>query len=151
MPTKRCFYEILGVSRTCSDADLKSAFRKQAVQHHPDKNPGNKTAEAKFKEINEAYQILSDGQKRAAYDQHGHAAFEHGGLGGGGGFGMGEGFAASMADIFDDLFGDVMSGRRGRSNRARARLGLALQYGSHAGRGVSRQVGGAENPDFGVL
>jgi molecular chaperone DnaJ len=116
MPTKRCFYEILGVSRTCSDADLKSAFRKQAVQHHPDKNPGNKTAEAKFKEINEAYQILSDGQKRAAYDQHGHAAFEHGGLGGGGGgFGMGEGFAASMADIFDDLFGDVMSGRRGRS------------------------------------
>jgi molecular chaperone DnaJ len=116
MATKRCFYEILGVSRTCSDADLKSAFRKQAVQHHPDKNPGDRAAEAKFKEINEAYQILSDGQKRAAYDQHGHAAFEHGGGFGGGGFGMGEGFAASMADIFDDLFGDVMSGsRRGRS------------------------------------
>ena len=109
MATKRCFYEILGVSRTCSDADLKSAFRKQAVQHHPDKNPGDRAAEAKFKEINEAYQILSDGQKRAAYDQHGHSAFEHGG-GGGGGFGMGEGFAASMADIFDDLFGDVMGG-----------------------------------------
>src|SRR5664279_2611687 len=120
MATKRCFYEILGVSRTCSDVDLKSAFRKQAVQHHPDKNHGDKKAEAKFKEINEAYQILSDGQKRAAYDQHGHAAFEHGGLGGGGGFGMGEGFAASMADIFDDLFGDVMGGgRRTRSTGRR--------------------------------
>ncbi len=113
---KRCFYEILGVSRTCSDVELKSAFRKQAVQFHPDKNPGDKAAEAKFKEVNEAYQILSDGQKRAAYDQYGHAAFEHGHGGGGGGFGMGEGFAASMADIFDDLFGDVMGGgRRGRS------------------------------------
>jgi molecular chaperone DnaJ len=111
---KRCYYEILGVVRTCSDGDLKSAFRKQAMQYHPDKNPGDKSAEAKFKEVNEAYQILSDSQKRAAYDRHGHAAFEHGG-GGGGGFGMGEGFAASMADIFDDLFGDVMGGRRGRS------------------------------------
>ena len=65
---QRCFYEILGVSRTCSDADLKSAFRKQAVQHHPDKNPGDRAAEAKFKEINEAYQILSDGQKHFAYN-----------------------------------------------------------------------------------
>ncbi len=112
---KRCYYEILGVARACSEVELKSAFRKQAVQFHPDKNPGDKAAEAKFKEVNEAYQILSDGQKRAAYDRHGHAAFEHGG-GGAGGFGMGEGFAASMADIFDDLFGDVMGGgRRGRS------------------------------------
>jgi molecular chaperone DnaJ len=114
---KRCFYEILGVSRTCTEVELKSAFRKQAVQHHPDKNPGDKAAEAKFKEINEAYQILSDSQKRAAYDQYGHAAFEQGGAGGPGGFGMGDGFAASMADIFDDLFGDVMGGgRRGRSS-----------------------------------
>ncbi len=114
---KRCYYEILGVVRTCSDGELKSAFRKQAMQYHPDKNPGDKTSEAKFKEVNEAYQVLSDGQKRAAYDRHGHAAFEHGGAGSGGGFGMGEGFAASMADIFDDLFGDVMGGggRRGRS------------------------------------
>ena len=113
---KRCYYEILGVTRACSEVELKTAFRKQAVQLHPDKNPGDKAAEAKFKEVNEAYQILSDGQKRAAYDRHGHAAFEHGGGGGAGGFGMGEGFAASMADIFDDLFGDVMGGgRRGRS------------------------------------
>ncbi|WP_294539334.1 molecular chaperone DnaJ [uncultured Rhodoblastus sp.] len=113
---KRCYYEILGVSRSCSEVELKGAFRKQAMQYHPDKNPGDKNAEAKFKEVNEAYQILSDGQKRAAYDRHGHAAFEQGGGGPAGGFGMGEGFAASMADIFDDLFGDVMGGgRRGRS------------------------------------
>lgn len=115
---KRCYYEILGVSRTCTEVELKGAFRKQAMQYHPDKNPGDKSAEAKFKEVNEAYQVLSDGQKRAAYDRHGHAAFEQGGGGAAAaGFGMGEGFAASMADIFDDLFGDVMGGgRRGRSN-----------------------------------
>ncbi|MCI4679925.1 molecular chaperone DnaJ [Rhodoblastus acidophilus] len=114
---KRCYYEILGVSRTCSENELKGAFRKQAMQLHPDRNPGDKEAEHKFKEVNEAYQVLSDDQKRAAYDRFGHAAFEHGGGGGGfGGFGSGEGFAASMADIFDDLFGDVMGGRRGRSS-----------------------------------
>jgi molecular chaperone DnaJ len=112
---KRCYYEILGVSRTCTETDLKGAFRKQAMQLHPDRNPGDHEAEHKFKEVNEAYQVLSDEQKRAAYDRFGHAAFENGG-GGAGGFGMGEGFAASMADIFDDLFGDVMGGRRGRSS-----------------------------------
>jgi molecular chaperone DnaJ len=109
---KRDFYETLGVSRGASDADLKSAFRKAAMQCHPDRNPGDKASEIRFKEINEAYQTLSDGQKRAAYDRFGHAAFENGG---GSGFGMGEGFASSMADIFDDLFGDV-TGRRGRSS-----------------------------------
>ena len=107
--SKRDYYEILGVTRTVTEVELKSAFRKSAMQNHPDRNPGDKAAEARFKEVNEAYQILSDGQKRAAYDRFGHAAFEQGG---GGGFGMGEGFASSMADIFDDLFGDVM-GRRG--------------------------------------
>jgi molecular chaperone DnaJ len=122
---KRCYYEILGVSRTCSDSELKSAFRKQALKLHPDRNPGDKEAEHKFKEVNEAYQVLSDEQKRAAYDRFGHTAFEHGG-GGFGGFGSGEGFAASMADIFDDLFGDVMGGRRGRaSGRER---GADLRY-----------------------
>ena len=109
---KTDYYELLGVSRECSDADLKSAFRKAAMQHHPDRNPGDKDAEIKFKEINEAYQCLSDKDKRAAYDRFGHAAFENGG-GGPGGFGPD--FASSMSDIFEDIFGDVFGngGRRG--------------------------------------
>ncbi len=111
---KADFYETLGVSRTATEAELKSAFRKLAMQFHPDKNPGDAAAEQKFKDINEAYQCLSDGQKRAAYDRFGHAAFENGGGMGGG---MGDGFGSSMADIFDDLFGDMMGGgRRGRAN-----------------------------------
>ena len=118
---KRDFYEILGVARTCSEAELKSAFRKAAMSCHPDRNPGDKQAEALFKELNEAYQHLSDPQKRAAYDRFGHAAFEQGG----GGFG-GDGFAASMADIFDDLFGGL-GGARGRSTNGRER-GSDLRY-----------------------
>jgi len=112
---KADFYETLGVSRTATEAEMKAAFRKLAMQFHPDKNPGDHTAEVRFKEINEAYQCLSDGQKRAAYDRFGHAAFENGGAGGGG---MGDGFGSSMSDIFDDLFGDMMGGggRRGRAN-----------------------------------
>ena len=121
---KRDFYETLGVARTVTEAELKVAFRKAAMQHHPDRNPGDKTAEIRFKEVNEAYQILSDGQKRSAYDRFGHAAFEQGG---GGGAGMGDGFGASMSDIFDDLFGDMMG--RGRSNRSSGReRGSDLRY-----------------------
>jgi molecular chaperone DnaJ len=109
---KRDFYETLGVAKTATDADLKSAFRKAAMACHPDRNPGDKEAEARFKDLNEAYQHLSDPQKRAAYDRFGHAAFEQGGGAGG----MGDGFGASMSDIFDDLFGDIM-GRRGAGGR----------------------------------
>jgi molecular chaperone DnaJ len=113
MMSKRDFYDVLGVAKTASDAELKSAFRKLAMQHHPDKNPGDKAAEAKFKELNEAYQMLSDPQRRAAYDRFGHAAFENGGAGGGPGFGPD--FASSMSDMFDDLFGEFMGRGRGRS------------------------------------
>jgi len=107
---KRDYYETLGVARNASEGDLKSAFRKAAMQCHPDRNPGDSAAEARFKELNEAYQTLSDAQKRAAYDRFGHAAFENSGAG------MGDGFASSMADIFDDLFGDMV-GRRGGGGR----------------------------------
>ena len=119
---KRDFYEVLGVSKTVTEVELKSAFRKAAMGCHPDRHPGDKQAEARFKELNEAYQTLSDAQKRAAYDRYGHAAFEQGGAGG-----MGDGFAASMSDIFDDLFGDMMGGRRGRHGSGRER-GADLRY-----------------------
>jgi molecular chaperone DnaJ len=108
--TKRDYYEVLGVSRTAGEAEVKAAFRKLAMKYHPDRNPGDKESERRFKEINEAYDVLKDGDKRAAYDRFGHAAFEHGS---GGGAGFGADFASSFADIFDDLFG--MGGRRGRT------------------------------------
>jgi molecular chaperone DnaJ len=107
---KRDYYEVLGVERGCNDGDLKAAFRKLAMKYHPDRNPGDKDCEHKFKEINEAYEVLKDGDKRAAYDRFGHAAFEQG-MGGQHGFGAD--FASTFADIFDDFFG--MGGRRGRS------------------------------------
>ncbi len=123
--SKRDYYEVLGVTRTCTEAELKVAFRKAAMQHHPDRNPGDAAAEIKFKEVNEAYQCLSDGQKRAAYDRFGHAAFENGG-GGGGGFGA-DGFGASMSDIFEDLFGGMMGGRSRGGGNGRER-GADLRY-----------------------
>src|SRR5919205_445490 len=100
---KRCYYETLGVTRNASDAEIKTAFRKAAMKWHPDRNPGDKGAEHTFKEINEAYDVLKDDQKRAAYDRFGHAAFEMGGGGGRGDFGFGAGgFGTGFADIFDE-------------------------------------------------
>src|ERR1700755_2369091 len=122
MSTKRCYYETLEVERTADDGKLKAAFRKLAMKWHPDKNPGDATSEIKFKEINEAYEVLKDGQKRAAYDRFGHAAFEQGGMGGGHP-GFGAGFASSFSDIFEDLFG--MGGQRSRGGRER---GADLRY-----------------------
>jgi len=106
---KRCYYEILEVERSAGEGELKSAFRKLAMKWHPDRNPGDKSSETRFKEINEAYEVLKDPNKRAAYDRFGHAAFEHG-AGPAGGFGD---VASAFADIFDDLFG-MGGGRRGR-------------------------------------
>ncbi|MEL7048142.1 MAG: molecular chaperone DnaJ [Pseudomonadota bacterium] len=132
---KRDYYEVLGVSREADEKELKSAFRKQAMKYHPDRNPDDKDAEMKFKELGEAYEALQDPQKRAAYDRFGHAAFEGGmgGQGGPGGPGFGPDFASSMSDIFDDLFGEFMGGRRGggpggqRSRNGRER-GADLRY-----------------------
>jgi molecular chaperone DnaJ len=109
---KQDYYATLGVAREAGTEDLKKAYRKLAMQYHPDRNPGDKQAEAKFKEVNEAYGILNDDQKRAAYDRYGHAAFEQGGPGG---FSAGFDFAAGggLGDIFDQMFGEFMGGRRG--------------------------------------
>ncbi|MES2168690.1 MAG: molecular chaperone DnaJ [Pseudomonadota bacterium] len=121
--SKACYYETLEVERSIDEAGLKSAFRKLAMKWHPDKNPGDPSCEHKFKEISEAYEILKDGNKRAAYDRYGHAAFEQGN-GGGHGPGFGAGFASSFSDIFEDLFG--MAGQRGgRGGRER---GADLRY-----------------------
>jgi molecular chaperone DnaJ len=123
---KRDYYEVLGVTRTCTEVEMKVAFRKAAMQCHPDRHPGDTAAEARFKELNEAYQCLCDPQKRSAYDRFGHAAFEGGGgMGGMGGFAGGDGFGASMADIFEDLFGDVMGRRTRTGGRER---GSDLRY-----------------------
>ena len=114
--SKRDYYEVLGVSRTATEAEMKSAFRKLAMQYHPDRNPGDHEAEVKFKEINEAYQTLSDGQKRAAYDRYGHAAFANGGAGGPG---FGNDFSDFMSDIFDNFFGDARARQRSPGGRER--------------------------------
>ena len=124
---KRDYYETLGLARGASEQDIKSAFRRLAKDLHPDRNQGDKTSEAKFKELNEAHEVLRDPQKRAAYDQFGHAAFD--GSHGRGGAGFGPDFASSMSDIFDDLFGEFMGGRRGgRGQRTGRERGADLRY-----------------------
>ena len=119
---KRDYYDVLGVSRGASDEEVKKAYRKLAMKYHPDRNPGDKSAEDRFKEASEAYQILSDAERRAQYDRFGHAAFEQGG-----GFGGFEFSGAGFEDIFSDIFGDIFGGGRGRG-RSRARRGEDLRY-----------------------
>ncbi|WP_421725334.1 molecular chaperone DnaJ [Bauldia sp.] len=122
---KRDFYEVLGVDRGCDDRQLKVAYRKLAMAYHPDRNSGDATAEIKFKEVNAAYECLKDPQKRAAYDRFGHAAFENGANGAGGFHGD---FASSMSNIFDDIFGEFMGGRRGSAARGGRERGSDLRY-----------------------
>jgi molecular chaperone DnaJ len=114
-------YETLGVAKGASGEDIKRAYRKLAMQFHPDRNPGDAVAEQKFKDLSHAYDILKDDQKRAAYDRFGHAAFENGGMGGGAR--AGEGFGANFSDIFDQMFGDL-SGRR----ESQTQRGSDLRY-----------------------
>ncbi len=121
--SKRDYYEVLGVARTVSEEELKKAYRRYAMKFHPDRNPGDATAEAAFKECKEAYEVLSDGGKRRLYDQHGHAAFEHGMGGGGAGPGFG---GADMGDIFGDIFGNIFGG--GASGGRAARRGADIGY-----------------------
>jgi molecular chaperone DnaJ len=123
---KRDFYDVLGVSKNASPEELKSAYRKLAVKHHPDKNPGDKASEEKFKEASEAYGILSDQEKKQNYDNFGHAAFEGGG-GRQGGFGGGFG-GADFSDIFEDFFGDFGGGGRSRNRRNTSNRGSDLRY-----------------------
>ena len=111
---KRDYYEVLEVGREANASELKSAYRKLAMAYHPDRNPGDKEAEEAFKEAAEAYEILKDDEKRAAYNRYGHQAFQ-GGQGGPGAGGFD--FTSSFADVFDDLFGDFMGGQRGGGGR----------------------------------
>ncbi|MDO4942054.1 MAG: molecular chaperone DnaJ [Lachnospiraceae bacterium] len=135
MADKRDYYEVLGVSKGATEAEIKRAYRKVAKKYHPDMNPGDKEAEAKFKEATEAYEVLSDSQKRSQYDQFGHAAFDqNGGFGGGaGGFGGFDFSGGDMGDIFGDLFGGMFGGgsrakRNGPTQGAHVRAGVRVTF-----------------------
>ena len=141
--SKRDFYEVLGVGRDASERDIKKAYKRLAMKFHPDRNQGDESAAEKFKEVKEAYEILLDPQKKAAYDQYGHAAFEQGGMGGGG-FGGG-GAGADFGDIFGDVFGDIFGGGRRGGGQQRAQRGADLRYNMElsledAVRGISKEI-----------
>ncbi|KAB7774212.1 molecular chaperone DnaJ [Xanthomonas sp. LMG 12462] len=136
--SKRDYYEVLGVARTASDDELKKAYRRCAMKYHPDRNPGDHAAEAAFKECKEAYEVLSDGNRRRMYDAHGHAAFEHGmgGMGGGPG-------GPDMGDIFGDIFGNIFGGAGGggRAPRRGADIGYVLELDlEEAVAGIERRI-----------
>ena len=141
--TKADFYEVLQVSRDASDQELKTSYRRLAMQYHPDRNPNNPEAEEKFKACSEAYQVLSDAEKRAAYDRYGHAAFQGGG--GGNPF-AGAGFQGDLGDIFGDLFGEMFNVGGGGGRRAtRVQRGRDLSYEltlefEQAAFGVEKQI-----------
>ena len=147
---KADYYDLLGASRETSEDDLKKAYRKLAMKYHPDRNPDDKAAEQKFKEISEAYHVLSDKEKRAAYDRFGHAAFDNASGGPGG---SGFDFGTSFADVFDDLFGEFMGGGQRRGGRRAAR-GADLRYNmeisledAFSGRQATIRVPGTVNCD----
>lgn len=139
---KRDYYEVLGVAKDASERDLKKAYRRMAMKYHPDRNPDSKDAENQFKEVNEAFEILSDSQKRAAYDQYGHAGVDPNQ--GAGGFGGG---AGSFSDIFGDVFGDIFGGSGGAGGRGHSSVqrGADLRYSlelelEEAVKGVSKKI-----------
>ena len=135
--SKRDYYEILGVARNASEEEIKKAYRRCAMKHHPDRNPGDAAAEAAFKECKQAYEVLSDGGKRRMYDQHGHAAFEHGMGGGGAGPNP-----ADMGDIFGDIFGNIFGGGGGaRGARRGADVGYVMELDlEEAVAGVEKRI-----------
>ncbi len=142
---KRDYYELLGLTKEASADDIKKAYRKLAMQYHPDRNPGDAAAEQAFKDVNEAYEVLKDDQKRAAYNRFGHAAFENGGGGRPGGFEFN--FGTGFADIFDEMFGDFMGQRRGggpaRGADLRYNMEITLEE-AFTGKDAQIQVGASQ-------
>ena len=145
--SKRDYYEVLGIARDASDKEMKKAYRRMAMKFHPDRNPGDEKAEESFKEVNEAFEILSDPQKRAAYDQYGHAGVDPSMGGGAGGFGGGGfgGGAGGFGDIFGDVFGDIFGGGGGGGGRSSVQRGADLRYSleldlEEAVRGVEKKI-----------